>query len=177
MYQKVEEYIRDHREQLDVETPPDQLWNKINHSLEKKTRPLWSANTLWKIAAAIIIITLTSALFFNFQDSFSNTMDSSVADLPKVELPASKADWRKAEKEYQAQINGLLAEIQAYPIEEDFEAQKILIEVSQINLQLDKVKEKMMPFRYDSARARQVLSLYEAKVQNLTKLRDHLKNR
>lgn len=179
MQQKLEKYIVDHREQMDVETPPEQLWNKINHQLEKKARPLWSTNTLWKIAAAILILVLSSILLLNLREGAGSGIDAGVADLAKVnvELPISSDDWRKAEKEYLTQINVLLEDIQEYPVEDDYKAKQILLKVSEINFKLMEQKQKIIPMRYDSQKAQQMLALYKQKVEYLTQLRDHLQSR
>lgn len=179
MQQRIQEYIKDHREHLDVETPPEQLWNKINHQLERKSRPLWTARTLWKIAAAILVLVLTSVLLLNFRDSMGGGMDAGVADLTttNVEMPYSKDDWRKAEKEYLSQINVLLEEIQEYPVEDDMKAQEILLKVSEINFELMEHKRRTRPLRYDSGKAQQMLGLYKSKVEHLKELRDHLQQR
>ncbi len=177
MQQKLEEYIAQHREHLDVEPPGDRVWREISGNLDKKSRPLWRRYPLIQAAAALLLLGMVAGLWWNFRDSLPQQSEMTVADLPAVKLPSSIDDWRKAEKEYQQEIQSLLKEIQTYSIEWDQKAKAILQKVGKINDRLAELKAKMARVDYDSEKAADMLSLYQAKVDCLEELRDHLKDR
>ena len=65
MYQNIEEYIQSQRQQLDVEVPGDAVWDRIDQSLDRKTRSLWERYPLLKVAAAILLFAVGLAVVVN----------------------------------------------------------------------------------------------------------------
>ncbi|MEO0896590.1 MAG: hypothetical protein AAFY71_09345 [Bacteroidota bacterium] len=175
MQQKLEDYIRDHRDQLDIETPSEKLWDNIDGTLNRKTLSLWERYPLLKVAAAIVVIAVLGGVWYTFQERMPSTIEMT-ADLPPVDQPDSETDWKKAEEKYQDKILVLMQKIQQYPIEDDAQAKHILREVSQINVRMDDLKANMHPTEFDPDIAHEMLQLYQQKVHQLEILVDYLQH-
>ena len=57
MQDKLEDFIKDNKEQFDTETPKTEVWNKIEKGLNKSERANGnSTHWFWKIAVAVLLI-------------------------------------------------------------------------------------------------------------------------
>jgi hypothetical protein len=76
---KLEDFMRDHRDEFDFQLPSTDLWNKIEGKLEKKEKGKYKFLKIGTAVAAVLLIALIGAFMFNRQsDDFRKY--ASVAD-------------------------------------------------------------------------------------------------
>ncbi|MEL7062533.1 MAG: hypothetical protein AAFP00_02265 [Bacteroidota bacterium] len=172
MYQNIEEYIQSQRQQLDVEVPGDAVWDKIDQSLDRKTRSLWERYPLLKVAAAILLFAVGLAVVVN--NMGSGKKSDIVADIPSVSLPIDMDQWKQAEVNYESRIESLMQQMQQVSIAGDPEAMKLNKEIEQINLELDKQRALIKADNYQPSQGKRMLELYEQKIIIMQKMVDHL---
>jgi hypothetical protein len=78
MSKRIEEYIREHKKDFDVEYPSERLWSKIENELnkEKVKKPL--RMPLWLGIAASLIVVMTITFIYTYR---SHTGDTGIADI------------------------------------------------------------------------------------------------
>ena len=91
----IERQIRDNRNQLDIETPPEDVWNSIREGWKKEGKK--SSNfQLWKVAAAIFFASTIGLL------AYSISLKDEVNEL--ASLGDISPEYQKIEASYQAEI-------------------------------------------------------------------------
>lgn len=99
----IEDQIKDKREQLDIETPPVELWDGIREGW-KKSEKKQSDFQIWKVAAAILFATTIGLL------GYSISLKDEVEEL--ASLGDISPEYQKIEAAYQseiAQLTGMLS--------------------------------------------------------------------
>jgi predicted transcriptional regulator len=86
---KLEDFVRERRDEFDSKLPSLDLWDKIESNLEKKNTPKIS---FWKVSvavAAVLVIALVSTFFIESQDTgyfkYSNISDPEIVELLETE--------------------------------------------------------------------------------------------
>lgn len=105
---KIDDIIKNKRDQLDVEQPPTDLWEGIKKEWKQESKPSY---VWWKIAA-ILFLASTFALIIHTQ-SLQNQVDklASLGDISK--------EYNVLEKNYQSQIMVLETSISFDKMNED----------------------------------------------------------
>jgi hypothetical protein len=80
---KLEDYIRKNREELDEYSPSSEIWNRINRDLHKKRYEL----IRWFSAAAIIVFVFTSSVLFYIAENRKNYLDDKNESDSSTETP------------------------------------------------------------------------------------------
>jgi hypothetical protein len=93
MKDSLKDFVEQNREGFDNREPKGEVWKKIESSLSGKSVSLWNSVTVWR-AAAIVLLGLSSYLFFTAQDLKNN----------KVETAQIKGDFKDLELFYSNQI-------------------------------------------------------------------------
>ena len=104
MKKNIEELLRENRQELDVESPPSDAWEKIRgefHSFhEQKKQPAFS---WWKVAAVIFLISTVGLIGHNI---FLHQRVEELASLGDI-----AEEYAPIEKSYQTEINQLTSRI------------------------------------------------------------------
>ena len=157
----IEELIKKKKEQLDVETPPAELWNGIKKEWKSEKSFSW-----WKVAAAIFICTSLGLLLHNI--SLQNQVDE-LATLGDI-----SEEYRSIENSYITQINELESNIEISQVksQDDF---------SWIFDELDALDEINKLYRRDIGKTSEeqlvgvLIDCYEKKIRLLKKLELEIK--
>ncbi|MEZ4829939.1 MAG: hypothetical protein R3C61_27205 [Bacteroidia bacterium] len=60
MWEKIEKYINDHREEIDIDMPRDNMWSQIEKKLDRKNTSAKRRNMfdspVWKVAAVVLML-------------------------------------------------------------------------------------------------------------------------
>lgn len=91
---KLEDFMRDHRDEFDSKLPSPDLWGKIESKLEKKkTRKI----SIWKVSAsiaAVMVLAIIGSFILNSQqnelNSYANISDPELLELLETEDYYSK---------------------------------------------------------------------------------------
>ena len=118
---RLEDFIRDHREDFDVHEPSPGLWEKILPEEESSTPYTASSSwsVIWKAAAVVAIILSSYAIWQNLQVEQGFTiagLDTIFGrqEEPKQEDFAAIPELAEAELYYNTQVNTMLNELDAY---------------------------------------------------------------
>ena len=91
---KLEDFVREHRDDFDSKLPSPELWGKIEAQMEKKKPRVIS---LWKLSAAvaaILILAFVGTIFSNQQESeykkYANISDPEIVNLLETEAYYAK---------------------------------------------------------------------------------------
>ncbi|WP_424961122.1 hypothetical protein [Ekhidna sp.] len=159
----IEDLIKKRKENLDIDSPPPDLWDGIKQEWknEKSVKLSW-----WKVAAVIFITTSVGLLIHNI--SLQNTVDK-LASLGDI-----STEYRELEDNYVSQINQLEANIPMKELKsnEDFqwiqEELKTLDEVNKLYRQdIGKINEEQL--------VGVLVDYYEKKIKLLRKLELEIK--
>lgn len=152
----IEEAIKNRKDQLDVDTPPPELWDDIRKDWKKERKPGW-----WKVAAAIFIATSLGLLIHNI--SLQNQVEelASLGDLSE--------EYRDLENNYITEIKNIESSIPIVEVKSQNDFQWIFEELEtldQINIlyrqDIGKINEKQL--------VGVLIDYYEKKIRLLKKL-------
>ncbi|MEQ6165639.1 MULTISPECIES: hypothetical protein [unclassified Ekhidna] len=159
----IEDLIKKRKENLDIDSPPSDLWDGIKKDWKKEKSAKFS---WWKVAAVIFIATSVGLLIHNI--SLQNTVDE-LASLGDI-----STEYRELENNYVSQINQLEADIPMKELKssEDFqwilEELKTLEEVNKLYRQdIGKINEEQL--------VGVLVDYYEKKIKLLRKLELEIK--
>lgn len=99
-WNQFETYLHDHRDELDVETPRAEVWDRIADELGGRARPLWQQAQVWRVAA---VIALSLGLSYWWYTRHSSTLPQMVP----ADIGAGHHDWNEVESPHQAEIDSL----------------------------------------------------------------------
>jgi len=100
-WNQFETYLHDHRDELDVETPRAEVWDRIAGELGGRARPLWQQAQVWRVAA---VIAIALGLSYWWYSRPSNPLPQMGAD-----IGAGQQDWKAVAMPQQAEIDSLRA--------------------------------------------------------------------
>ena len=100
---KLEDYIRENRDSLDIREPSPEVWNRIGKDLKSDRKPLRK----WLSFAAMVIAIIGISLFF-YQLGRSS-VNRNIALSTNGDLPA-RQQLKEAEAYYTNQVNALYRE-------------------------------------------------------------------
>lgn len=89
--------LHDRRDELDVDQPRAEVWDRITADLVGKARPLWQQAQVWRVAA---IITLALCLSYWWYQRFDQ-------GLPQVGADLGQSSWDQAAQPQQATYDSL----------------------------------------------------------------------
>lgn len=104
-WNQLEAYLRDHREELDVDEPHADVWDRVAKQLSSPVRPLWQQTSLWRAAA---VIAVAFGLVYWWYVRLDNGLPSVGADISH-DKQQGQATWDTAKSPYQAEIDSLEA--------------------------------------------------------------------
>lgn len=154
----IEDIIKKRKDQLDVETPPAELWDGIKK--EWKPQPKQSMQW-WKVAAVLFITTSIGLLLHNI------TLQNKVEEL--ASLGDISAEYKKLERDYISEINSLESSIPIKQVKSEEDYAWIFEELET----LDRIN---MVYRQDIGKIKEdqlvgvLIDYYEKKIRLLRKL-------
>ncbi len=113
IWNRIETFIQDNREALDVDRPSEELWDRIYGELQEEAQPrkLWWQNpAILRVAAAIALLATLSYLWYvrlsdGQTDAAMATLGQTTQTQHKEMLPSS---WQEVETAYQAPIDSMM---------------------------------------------------------------------
>lgn len=157
----IEEIIKSRKEQLDVDSPPPELWDGIRKEWKQEKKYGW-----WKVAAVVFITTSLGLLIHNI------TLQNQVEEL--ASLGDISEEYRGIENDYISQISVLEASIPITEAKSQNDFQWIFEELET----LDQINTL---YRQDIGKINEVqlvgvlVDYYEKKIRLLKKLELELK--
>lgn len=143
MWKHIETYITDHRSELDRDTPPSHLWEKIQSDLgEPAAKPVikrFAAYDNWmRIAAAIVLILGGAWLWMKV---VPQPQQPATSILPVIhQIQHASQEWSEAEKAYLQEISSIMDDLQ-----ENWEHsevyQSLKEEIQQVETDLDEIRK------------------------------------
>ena len=122
---RLKEYIKEHREELDSEFPSEGIWDKIERRLDQDEKPkVFSIQRFIPYAVAAII--LVGAIFLWPSND------------PKIVIEDFTSDFSEVENYYLVQVNDKLNDLEKYEIDPD-----LMEEVSDLKKEFDELKLEM----------------------------------
>lgn len=131
MSKKIEEYIREHRREFDVELPSDQLWNRIEQGLNKEKIKKPFRVPLWLGIAASLIVVMT----FTFIYTYRSYTDTGIAD--------GNPGFAKKEMKFASLIEERKESLQAYAKDNPALYQQFSSDLEQLETDYAKLKEEL----------------------------------
>ncbi len=155
----IEKLLKDNKEHLNVETPPSDVWQNIQGEIKEVSSKTFQ---VWKVAAAILLVTSLGLLVYNF------SLQKQVEEL--ASLGDISEEYRKVENAYQSEINQLTGQI---PIKEVLTSE----ELSWMLEELEALEEINKQYRADIGTeadkellVNALVDYYEKKIRLLKKL-------
>jgi len=133
MSKKVEEYIREHRKEFDVELPSDQLWGRIVNELNKENIKKPFRVPLWLGLAASLIVVMTITFIYTYRN---HTADMEIADI--------NPGFAKKEMKFASLIEERKESLQAYAKENPALYQQFSSDLEQLEADYAKLKEELL---------------------------------
>ena len=128
MWQKIESFIEQHRNELDVEEPRAELWQKIESKMDKLDRSnkiafkphFFMEHPYWKVAAIILLTIAICFVFFKQGHMLqSGNMVSNVSGLKYHSNHALvHAELAEMESHYNKKIDELFDQVNKYALED-----------------------------------------------------------
>ncbi|WP_323757192.1 hypothetical protein [Roseivirga sp.] len=140
MQDKLEDFIKDNKEQFDTETPRGEVWKKIQKGLDKNGKASGtSTHWFWKVAVAVLLIAvayLGSEKYFNADASKESTAMQEFKELETfyTQMISDKKTKLSEEVETGEYFSFLEADIQS--LDQNYEELKITFESGQETPQL-----------------------------------------
>jgi hypothetical protein len=106
MKDRLEEFVRSHREEFDLNEPRPELWDKIEKSLKPKPRIRWS----YYLSRAAVVIGIISASVLVQQIWFNKGQVIEKTAEVKIDIP----ELREVETFYTGMLNDKMEEIKPY---------------------------------------------------------------
>jgi len=154
---KIDELIKNRKDQLDLESPPEELWQGIRKGWKKEPRfPVWKY-------AAILLIGVSTALFL-----YSMSLQQRVNQL--TTLGSISEEYRVMEQDYISQINLLEKQLNLKSLASNEQLDWLLKELKL----LDEVNEIFLKDLSTAAPEERVvqaiIDYYEKKIRILNKI-------
>ncbi|GAB4240004.1 MAG: hypothetical protein Tsb0034_16280 [Ekhidna sp.] len=155
---RIEELIKNRKDRLDVETPPDDVWGEIRKEWQPKKKDVFP----WWKAAAILFITLSAVLA-----TYTLSLRSQVEEL--ASLGDLSSEYQELEASYISQVNLLESAIPIGDIRADEDYRWLFEELET----LDSIN---MIYRADIGKVNEeelvgvLIDYYEKKLKLLRKL-------
>lgn len=143
MWKHIETYITDHRSELDRDTPPSHLWDKIQLDLdEPATNPVikrFAAYDSWmRIAAAVVLIFGGAWLWMKVVPQPQQPASSLLPVIHQIQ--DASQEWSEAEAAYVEEISRIMGELQ-----EDWEHsplyQSLHEDIQQVESELNEIRK------------------------------------
>jgi hypothetical protein len=99
MNNRLEQYVRDHREDFDGEEPDDKIWEAIRKAMgladdphKKKPAPVVRlSRAAWAVAAAVVLLIAGTVWFFNTRQTSGNPVLAGTSG-PKTTQPTTRSE-------------------------------------------------------------------------------------
>ncbi len=163
MWNHIETYIRDHREELDHKVPSPELWAKIAQDLESapkgKVRSVnWQWNQIFRVAAAVLMIIAGAWIWFRVAPQSTQPMSSLLPAIHQIQ--DAGPEWHEAEQAYRVQLEALVAQV-----DQDLERmplyQRLLPRLTEVNQRLQEIR-KAHSFEINQDSLLQELRIHQA---------------
>jgi len=166
---RLEDYIRNNREDLDRYSPPDNVWKAIRKSLHHKRRDV----IMWFSAAAMIIVILTTAaMFYVFNRREDYTLSGKEAD---ILLMKSNPELIESEIYYNNLIHDLYSEATPLLTGNPDVEKELLIDMAQIDSICTDIKKDLKDNVANQEVVEALINNYRIKIQILEDLLNTLK--
>lgn len=143
MWKHIETYINDHRSELDRDTPPEQLWEKISRDLDQPeevapVRRLAAFDNWMRMAAAIVLILGGAWLWLKVVPQPQQPMSSILPVIHHIQ--DASQEWNEAEADYLAEIEKIMAQLQeGWEQSEVYDA--LQHDIDQVESELDDIRK------------------------------------
>lgn len=143
MWKHIETYITDHRSELDRDTPPGYLWDKIQLDLdEPEVKPVirrFAAYDNWmRIAAAVVLIMGGAWLWMKVVPQPQQPVTSILPVIHQIQ--DASEEWTEAEEAYLLEISTIMGELQ-----ENWESSSVYLslesDIQEVKTDLDKIRK------------------------------------
>ncbi|MCP4458333.1 MAG: hypothetical protein GY816_09980 [Cytophagales bacterium] len=162
----IEDQIKDNREQLDIETPPEDAWNEIRMGWKKEEKqPLnfqW-----WKVAAAVFFISTVGLI------GYSISLNQEVEEL--ASLGDISAEYRAIEAGYQVEISQLNSTLSIDELSKSDEYAWVMEEMRMLEEINKQYRADIGESADQELLVRALLDYYEKKIRLLKKLELEIK--
>ncbi|WP_235297530.1 hypothetical protein [Portibacter marinus] len=136
MSDRLEDFIRNHRSELDIDEPSVNVWNEIEgHIPSSKRRMLWSGLSV----AASVLVLIVAAYFLGIskgQQTISQDMFASETEFK---------EFQEASDYYMTTIDHKMDQVQQLGIDED-----VANDLKQLDEVYEELKEEMLTSEYEN---------------------------
>ncbi len=163
------EYTEKYRDQFDVESPDELIWQNISAEFKNSHKHTYSRANFWKVAASILLMTTIGLAFLIWKNSRENN------NLSQSKITQIAPEFVVIEKEYQRSIDELSSEIDLAAISSDNELSWLKNELDamdSVNAELlkehltERNKERLIQIMIDN---------YEKKLKLLKRIEHEIK--
>lgn len=154
---QIEDLIKKRKNHLDLENPPDDLWQNIQKDWKKKPKyPIWKY-------AAILFIGVSTGLIF-----YASTLQRQVNQL--TALSDISEDYQRLEQDYIKQINILEGELDLNKLSSNEQFEWLLSELKLLD-EINKIFLKDLSTSAPEDRVvKAIIDYYEKKIRILNKI-------
>lgn len=143
MWKHIETYITDHRSELDRDTPPALLWDKIEKELEEPVstsvvRKFAVYDNWIRIAAAVVLIVGGAWLWMKVVPQPQQQMSSILPVIHQIQ--DASQEWSDAEAAYLKEIEQIMGDLQDNWEDSDV-YQSLQQEINQVEAELDDIRK------------------------------------
>lgn len=127
MKDRLEEFVRSHREEFDLFEPSDKLWEKIAQDIKPQPKIRW---TYYLSRAAVVAVIISATLVAQrlFTEQKAKRSAEQTAEV-KIDIP----ELREAEMYYTGVINSKLEEVKPYFIDHPYLEDDLEMDMSELD--------------------------------------------
>ena len=176
MWEKIITYIKQNREQLDVESVPPELWSRIETQLPgASSRNFFSQYPYLKAAAIVFVSVAVSYGVFHYKH-MANIKQAAV-DLPHTagaERPIWEPEVEEMESYYEMEVGKKLDQLKIYNLDSYPFAYQFLEELNYAESSYLDLKKDMIQDGYQEVIIQGMIATYEQKIKILEQLIHHI---
>jgi hypothetical protein len=167
MKDKLEEFIRENRQEFDIHDPDPLLWTRIIK--EEKSRKPWYSYA-WKAAAVILFGVLSVVVYEKFLPHQSREIVQTLAQIdPRVQ------ELIEAEAYYTGKVNLKMEELKQYPVEYKQVKNDLFTDFAELDSNYKQLKNELKGNICNEEIIESMIQNYRFKLQILEQVLDQIK--
>ena len=182
MWKLIEQFIIDHRSEIDLDQPDDMVWERIDMALNQKPQKKllnlsFKNSSLWKVAAAIIfIIGMGGTLYMNYQRSQDLSLRSLQSSLLEWSQNHSYPELSEKDSAYAATAQQLVQKINSYELDSSSFVSPYHKQLEKLGKRFDELKARLNEKGYSEELQSEIDDTFKEKIALLERLLEELEN-
>ncbi|WNJ20658.1 hypothetical protein [Pontibacter sp. G13] len=159
----IETFIRDHREEIDRDTPSANLWDRIEQELhpgDVRQVQWYQKSIIWQAAAVILIMVTVGVWYYSGNPGMEGPM---TADFTSIKIETQFAEWEEIRMNYSKEIDALQSQVNGYDLAQYDFSEDYREDLNSVNEELDRLYQDLKEDGYSEDLAAAMIKTCEQK--------------